>query len=184
MNWLDTETKAILQKQTDPPLAPAKVPEFALVLGRRGADQDRLIRAVCRINDCDRPAAIALLDHPSPLTINADLTDEDATLGQFELVCCEAISAVVRSQVAEEAGRQYLAALLEKISCSPEFRPVTLRIGNVPSTDDEQKFVDQFLGIDLPKLKILGFPCQFTMPAKKARIMRHWAVKAGAQVGN
>lgn len=182
MNWIDSETKAILQRQSEPPLAPPKVAEFALVLGPKGVDRKRLVRAVCRINDCSRSAAIALLSQPSPVTINLDLTEEDATLGQFELVCCEAISAVVRSEVAGEGDRGYLAELLQKISRSPEFQPITLRIDEVPVTEAGRKFVDQFLGMDLVKLRGLGFPRHFTMPAKKARIMKHWAARVGAQV--
>ena len=182
MNWIDTETKAILQRQNEPPLAPSKVAEFALVLGPKGVDRDRLIRAVRRINDCSRSAAIALVGQPSPVTINLDLTEEEATLGQFELVCCEAISAVIRSEVAGEADREYLAELLEQISHSPEFQSTTIRIDDVPMTETGRKFVDQFLGMDLERLKELGFPRRFVMPAKKARIMKHWAERVGAQV--
>jgi len=182
MNWIDTETKAILQRQNKPPLAPSKVAEFALVLGPKGVDRERLIRAVCRINDCSRSAAMALLGQPSPVTINLDLTEEDATLGQFELVCCEAISAVVRSEVAGEADRGYLAELLQKVSRSPEFKPTTIRIDDVPMTEAGRKFVDQFLGMDLERLQELGFPRGFAMPVKKARIMKHWAERVGAHV--
>ena len=182
MNWLDTETKAILQRESEPPLAPAKVAEFALVLGSKGVDRERLIRAVCRINDCGRSAAAALAGRPSPVTINLDLTEEDATLGQFELVCCEAISAVVRSEVAGEADREYLADLLRRISSSPEFQPAAIRVDDVPTNESGQRFVDQFLGLDLKTLRERGFPLRLTMPAKKARIMKHWAARVGAQV--
>jgi len=182
MNWIDTETKAILQRQNEPPLAPSKVAEFALVLGPKGVERERLIRAVCRINDCSRSAAIALLGRPSPVTINLDLTEENATLGQFELVCCEAIAAVVRSEVAGEADRGYLADLLQKVSRSPEFKPITIRIDSVPMNESAQRFVDQFLGLDVKRLSELGFPRRFTIPLKKARIMKHWAARVGAQV--
>lgn len=182
MNWIDTETKAFLQKQVEPPLAPSKVAEFALVLGPKGVDHKRLVRAVCRINDCSESTAVALLRQPSPVTINLDLTEEDATMGQFELVCCEAVSAVVRSEVAAEAERGYLAELLLQISRSPEFRPVTIRIDAVPMTEIGRNFADQFLGIELGRLKELGFPRRFTVPGKKARIMKHWAARVGAQV--
>src|SRR4051812_20831551 len=144
---IDTETKPVLQRQNEPPLAPPKVAEFALVLGTTGVDRERLIRAVCRINDCRRSAAIALLDQPSPVTINLDLTEEEASLGQFELVCCEAISAVVRSEVAAAADRVYPGELLEKISHSPEFQPMTIRLDDVPTTEEGREFLDQFLGM-------------------------------------
>jgi hypothetical protein len=182
MNWIDSETKAILQRQDEPPLSPPKVTEFALVLGSRGVDGERLIRAVCRINACSRSSAIALLSRPSPVTINLDLTEEDATMGQFELVCCEAISAVVRSEVAGEGDREYLAELLQIVSRSPEFQPVTIRIDDVPSTEDGRKFLDQFLGTDLREPRQLDLPRRVTMPAKKARIMKHWATRVGARV--
>jgi hypothetical protein len=116
------------------------------------------------------------------VTINLDLTEEDATIGQFELVCCEAISAVIRSQVAGEADHGYLAELLQKISRSPEFQPVTIRIDEVPLNEAGRKFVDQFLGMDIEKLRDLGFPQRFSVTAKKARIMKHWATRIGAQV--
>jgi len=182
MNWIDTETKAILQRAYDPPLSPPKVADFGLVLGFKGKDQGRLIRAVCRINDCKRAEAIALVSRPSPLTINVDLTEEEATLGQFELVCCEAISAVVRSEVAMEAGHEYLVELFQRISRSPEFQSTIVRIDDVPRTEAGQRFVDQFLGMDLTKLSELGLPRRFRMPVKKARIMKHWASKVGAKV--
>jgi hypothetical protein len=182
MNWLDTETKAILQREDEPRLAPSKVAEFALVLGSKGTDRERLVRAVCRINDCSRLEAVAFLDQPSPVTINSDLTEEEATLGQFELICCEAVSAVVRTEVAEQADREYLEDVLRRVSHSPEFKPTILRINDVPTNESGRRFVDQFLGLGLKNLKELGLPRRFTMPAKKARIMKHWAARVGAQV--
>jgi hypothetical protein len=184
MNWLDTETKALLQRDDQPTLVPAKVSEFALVLGSSGVDKKRLIRAVCRINECDHSTALDLLRQPPPVVINSDLTEEDATLGQFELVCCAAVSAVVRSEVAVEGDREYLSHLLASVSCSSEFRPITIRVDDVPMTEAGQNFADQFLGMDVGRLRELGFPRRFTMPAKKARIMKHWAARIGAKVGN
>jgi len=182
MNWLDTETKAILQRRDEPPLAPPKAAEFALVMTTGGVERERLIRAVCRINDCNRAAALALVGQPRPVTINSDLTEEEAMLGQFELICCEAISAVLRSEVAEQADREYLGDLLRRISQSPEFKLSTVRIDDVPMTESGQRFVGQFLGMELQTLRELGFPRHFAMPTKKARIMKHWASRVGAQV--
>jgi hypothetical protein len=182
MNWLDTQTKAILQREYEPPPSPPKVAEFALVLGSKGVDRERLVRAVFRINDCSRSVALALVGQPLPLTINSDLSEEEATLGQFELVCCEAISAVVRSEVAEHADREYLKDLLQRVSHSPEFEPTTVRIDDVPMTESGQRFVDQFLGLDLTGFRESGFPRRFTMPRKKVRILKHWAARVGAQV--
>jgi len=182
MNWLDTETKAILQREDESRIAPSKVAEFALVLGAGGVDRERQVRAVCRINDCSKAEAIALLAQPSPVVINADLTQEEASLGQFELICCEAISAVVRSEVACEADREYLKTLLAEISRSPEFKITTVQIDSVPATPAGRRFVDQFLGMDLAEFKESKFPYRFRMPAKKARIMMHWALRVEAKV--
>src|ERR1700760_2227511 len=99
MNWLDTETKAILQGEATAKLAPPKVAEFALVLIHKGVERERLVRAVCRINDCNQLQAANLVSRRSPVTIHSDLSEEEATCGQFELICCDAIAAVIRSEV-------------------------------------------------------------------------------------
>jgi hypothetical protein len=153
-----------------------------LVLGYKGVDRQRLVRAVCRINDCGQSQAADLVRRPSPVTINSDLTEKEATFGQFELICCNAIAAVIRSEVAEQAEKAYLQALLRRISHSSEFKPATIRIEEIPVNEAGQKFVDQFLGMNLQALRELGFPRRFTMPMKKARIMEHWAARVGAQV--
>jgi hypothetical protein len=126
--------------------------------------------------------AAALLSRPSPVTINPDLTEEEATFGQFELICCDAISAVIRSEVALGADREYLKDLLQRISHSPEFKATTVRIDDVPVTESGERFTYQFLGLELKQLTELGFPRRFTMPAKKARIMKHWATRVGANL--
>src|SRR5882724_11538934 len=182
MNWLDTETKAILQRVDEPKVAPSKVAEFALVLGYKGVDWKRLVRAVCRINDCNQSQAAELVLRPPPVRINLDLTEGEATFGQFELICCDAISAVIRSEVAAQADREYLQDLLRKISKSPEFVAATVKIEHVPLNEAGQKFVDQFLGMKVQTLRELGFLRRFTMPMKKARILKHWATRVGAQV--
>ena len=89
MNWLDTETKAILQREPEPPLAPPKSGEFALVLIRSGTDHQRLVRAIRRINDCGEGRAVELARAAPPVTINAGLSQEEALFGQFELICCD-----------------------------------------------------------------------------------------------
>jgi hypothetical protein len=182
MNWLDTETKALLQKDDDPKLSPAKVPEFAIVLGDKGADRQRLVRAIRRINDCSISRAEDFAKAYCPVTINSDLTEGEAALGQFEFICCDAISAVVRSEVAERGDKEYLKELLQKVAASYEFKPVKIQIDEVPLNEGGRKFVDQFLGLELQKLRDVGFPRVYLMARKKARIMKHWARKVGAQV--
>ena len=91
MNWLDTQTKEILQKVVEPKLAPPRAAEFTLVLVRQGADHARLIRAIRRINDCEETEAVELLAQRMPVRVNSDLSEGDALWGQFELICCDAV---------------------------------------------------------------------------------------------
>jgi len=107
MNWLDTETKAILQKEDESKLAPPKAAEFALLLIRKGIGHQRLVRAICQINECRESEAIELARLPAPVTI---------------------------------------------------------------------------LGIPLPGPKRRVSRFSVWVPFKKARIMKHWATRVGAQV--
>lgn len=122
MNWLDTETKAILKKEDELKLAPSKAAEFALILLRKGNDERRLTRAISRINDCGESEAAELIRSVLPVTIDPGLTESEALFGQFELICCDAIGAFIRSEVLEQSGESYLRSLFGKVSHSPEFR--------------------------------------------------------------
>jgi len=70
MNWLDTQTKEILQKEHDSKLSPPKVAEFALVLVRKGQDQDRMVHAVSEINYFSGVGRHWSGELPTPITIN------------------------------------------------------------------------------------------------------------------
>jgi hypothetical protein len=182
MNWLDTQTKEILQRVPGQKLAPAKVPEFALVMLKKGRDEERLVRAICRINECSESDAREFARKPTPVTINPDLSEEDALFGQFELVCCDAVSVFVRSEVLEQGDKRYLQSLFEQVLHSSEFAPAKVEVLDVPATESGQKFVDQFLGV-LPQSQ--GFQStklSASVPFKKARIMKHWATRVGARV--
>jgi hypothetical protein len=183
MNWLDTETKAILQRAHEPKLAPPKAAEFALVLIREGTDHQRLIRAIRRINDCNESEAIAMSRLLLPITINPGLTEPEALFGQFELICCDAVAAFVRSEVLlEQDQKDYLQALFQKVLESPEFKPVRIDVLEVPATESGEKFVDQFLGIPLPGQKRRVTRFSLYVPLKKARLMKHWAARVGVQM--
>jgi hypothetical protein len=179
MNWLDTQTKELLQKVRDEKLAPPKTTEFALVLLRKGQDHERLVDAITQINKCNKSDAVVLASRQIPVTINLDLTEEDALWGQFELICCDAISIFLRSEVMEQNDRSYLWPLFEKVLQSSEFKPATVKITEVPETESGEKFVGQFLG-EVPVKRV--FPVTVTMPFKKARIMEHWATRVGASL--
>ena len=67
MNWLDTQTKEILQKVVEPKLAPPKTAEFTLVLVHcNGSDHTRLVRAIRRINECEESEAEKAARHDEP----------------------------------------------------------------------------------------------------------------------
>ena len=181
MNWLDTETKSILWKEHEPKLAPPKAGEFGLVLLRKGADHERMVHAVCRINECTESEAVKLVRPPAPITINPGLTEGEALFGQFELICCDAISAFIRSEVLLEQDQYgYLHTLFQTVLESPEFRPTEVKILEVPMTESGQKFLNQFVGIS--SLDAEKSSMNVLVPFKKARIMKHWAQRVGARV--
>lgn len=181
MNWLDTETKTILQKEHDPKLAPAKVAEFALVLLRKGSDGQRLIRAIRRINKCAEVEARELSTLAVPVVVNPGLIEAEVLFGQFELICCDAISVFVRSEIIMEREEPaYLESLFQKVAQSPEFAPTWIEVLDVPSTDAGEGFADQFLGDMVPDRGRAYISAQ--VPYKKARIMQHWAKRIGATI--
>ena len=124
MNWLDTQTKALLQNVQDKKLAPPNPAEFALGV-RKGPDHQRLVDAIVEINKCSEADAAALASRSVPVTINPDLSEEEALWAQFELICCDAVSIFLRTEIIEQNDRSYLWPLFEKLSESSEFRPTT-----------------------------------------------------------
>lgn len=182
MNWLDTQTKEILQKNHDPKLAPAKAAEFSLVLIHHGTSHQQLIRAICRINECSESEASKLACQPAPLTIHSDLTQEEALFGQFELICCDAIGVFIRSEILEQNDKSYIQTLFQTVQQSPEFMPTKIDVLEIPATESGERFVDQFLGAPLPGQKRRVSRFSVWVPFKKARIMNHWATRIGARI--
>ncbi len=181
MNWLDTETKSILWKEPAPKLAPPKAGEFALVLLKEGKDFKRLVRALQRTNQCTEAQATELACSRLPYIVNHGLTEAEALYGQFELICCDSISAFIRSEIlAGQNDETYLQALLLQILASPEFQPVIAQIESIPNTELGEKFTDQFLGHTFTQSAVYPKPLCITI--KKARLMKHWADRIGAQM--
>ncbi len=92
--WLDTETKAILQRSPPEKLAPPNTATFALVLlAAQGEVRKRLAAAVERVQVETRDQARRVLKQPLPVLIKRGLSYEDALLGQFEFVAlaCAAV---------------------------------------------------------------------------------------------
>ena len=177
MNWLDTRTKALLQNVPDDKSAPPKAAEFALVLLRKGPDRLRMLRAITEINKCSQPEAIALEKQALPVTINLGLREEEALWGQFELICCDAISIFLRSEIVEQNDQSGLSSLYGKFLESAEFKPTRVEILELPGTEAGEKFVHQFLGGPPTRL-----PTTVFAPYKEARIMHHWARRIGGEV--
>jgi hypothetical protein len=182
LEWLDTETKAMLQQAPPEKLAPADTGMFTLVLLQKGNDASRLVRALARILGVSPRQPEVLAARTCPLSIVSSLSLADALLGQFELVCCDSISVFLRDDIVSSGDRHYLNQLYRQFPESPEFKNVAVKVISLPDTVLAQHFVDQFLG-EPNGVVIAGAPshCE-SMMRKKARIMAHWAQKIGAEV--
>ncbi len=180
MNWLDTETKSILCRELEPKLAPPKAGEFDLILLKEGMDFKRLVRALARTNQCTEAEATNLACRRLPYVVSHGLTEAEALYGQFELICCDNISAFFRSGIVSGANMpNHLDALFRNILTSPEFLPVKIDVVSIPQNESGEEFVDQFLGLPFPSK---GSLTDITVHFKKARIMDHWATRIGAKI--
>jgi hypothetical protein len=180
VSWLDPQTRELLERSPPERRAPAKTSEFGLVLLRKPTDQRRLERAIERVNASDTVAAAALALRPAPVFINLDLSYGDALLGQFELICCDAPSAILPSEVLERGDARYLADLFAQVAASEEFRQTSVPIHALPDSEEGARFADQFLGFE--SLASLAWPLELTAPLKKGRIMAQWAERIGGRV--
>ena len=177
-SWLDTETKALLQKSPPKKLAPPDTDAFSLVLlSIYRHDIKREIRAVQRIVQTSHVEARRLLGQPLPVRITEGLTHNDALLGQFELISCNSVSVFIEDVVVNGASQDYLDTLYRQLLSSDEFQEVAVRVVSLPENNQGNKFVDQFIGDELT-----DFPRDLRTLRKKARIMQHWAAKIGGAV--
>ncbi|MBN1909765.1 MAG: hypothetical protein JW818_08500 [Pirellulales bacterium] len=176
-DWLDTQTKAILQG--GPPLkeAPAGVAAYSLVLLTKPPQLEWFRQAIARVLHNTPESWDDAIRRPCPNVLDSALVLEDAMLGQFELICSGAVSVFLRDEVVIGATGSYLDDLYADLLQSPEFAEVMVSVVSLPPGDPGQRFVEQFLGPDPPSL-----PTSLRMPRKKARIMEHWATKIGGDV--
>jgi hypothetical protein len=176
--WLDTETKAILQRSPPEKLAPPDTATFALVLLTvQRASRDRLVAAVERVREVTRDEAAKVLTQPLPAVVKRGLSYEDAVLGQFEFIACDAISIFLADEVVTDAPEGYLGELYADVSHSAEFELVSVRIESMPADAKGREFLNRFVGVLTAQ-----FPLELTGMRKKARIMEHWAAKIGGRV--
>src|SRR5271157_3557955 len=108
-DWLDTQTNAILQGSDPPKIAPSLDADFSLVLLRCGQNRELHRRALSRILEPEKHETIDIvLEKPCPFVIASSLSYESASLGQFELICADSISVILRDDVAFDGELDYL----------------------------------------------------------------------------
>ena len=179
--WLDTETKALLQNAPPEKLAPPGTMGFTLVLLSKTDDVVRLRIAAMKASWL-AAAFNAALTNPCPLALATGLTQDDAMLAQFELACCDSAAVFIRDEVISENDRAYLSGLYSELSSSQEFRPVGIQVHSVPHNDDGRRYLQQFLGSDETSPHCAQIPLHLMVMKKKARIMCYWGRKIGADV--
>ena len=179
--WLDTETKAILQGAPPPKQAPPLAAPFTLVLLTKGQNRERTVRAVNRIVPVAVELPETILEGPCPLVIRTGLAHDDALLGQFELISCDAISVFLRDEVVGEGDPAYLEDLYVTIRWGREFGEESIRVVSVPNDPRGDRFLDQFVGPPGVVRQDLqsGEGLDLRIPRRKAKLMRHWARKIG-----
>jgi len=175
--WLDRETKALLHKGVPVARTGVDVGEYSLVLLAVGEYTGRLVRAAIRVRRCPEGEATDVLRKRLPLVIASGLSFEDALLGQFEFICCDAKAVFVHDEVAHRGSATYLDRLYDRLLQSEEFASVLVEVQAVPDGAEGLRYLEQFLGMRTPLL-----PLRARVPRKKARIMRHWATRIGASV--
>ena len=105
------------------------------------------------------------------------LTEADAKLLQFELICCDTISVFIADGVVATASPEYLARLYTDLIRGEEFATVHIVVDGIPEDVRGARFCEQFFDTQ-PQ----SFPHRTTTTFKKARIMQHWAAEIGAAV--
>jgi len=180
--WLDTETKALLRDPPPDKLAPpdTDMVGFTLVLLSIFHHHNRrLARAFARILRISLMDARIRVGCPLPTPVKPGLSYNDAEVGQFELIACDAISVILDDDVFRGASQPYLNDLYDKMLNSSEFEEVPIRIESIPRTNEGDDFIDQFLSDEDDDIWRTQ---ELIVLRKKARIMQHWAANIGGAV--
>lgn len=176
MNWLDTETKELLQRLPPEKFAPPDTEAFSLILlAAEGADHTALARVVQRLADATEDGTERLVHSQLPICVKQGLSYSDAQIAQFELICCDAISVIVADRVVANAPADYLTDLFAMLRQIDEFELVTVRIDCIPDSPSGREFYDRFFCG--PKPALAG---PIKLMRKKARIMQHWVTQKPA----
>ncbi|MBN2022056.1 MAG: hypothetical protein JW809_04620 [Pirellulales bacterium] len=179
--WLDTETKALLQPALPPKDVATATIGYTLVLLDRGADESLLRRALYRIHPNNESITGRVFESPGPWSLRSELSEAEAMFGQFELICAEAVAVFLRDDVARSGDAAYLGELFGNLTESPEFAWAWL-VFRLPGFDEQGRaFWDQFLGEEPASWAQAEarMPLRLRTRRKKARIMHHWIRKIG-----
>jgi hypothetical protein len=182
--WFDTETKALMAPNPPETLAPPHAAGFSLVMLEAGGDFRRMATALARVRTFTAGTIRTVLARPCPNILCHSISHADALLGQFEMVCCDAVVVFIADGVIRTTRDGYLTELYAWLRESHEFEKLPVEVRAVPDTSEGVQFLLQFLGwlpgeADAPERRL---PLKTTMLRKKARIMRHWAEKIGAEM--
>lgn len=169
-DWLDTETRAMLYPEPPEKVVQVGIESYSLLLLHQGADGPRIAEVVAAIQDCFPP----LLDR-FPFVIGSEMELEDALAGQFAFACCDCVTAFVRDELIKNAAASVFRQLHSEIMQSREFQSIEVEVSEIPQTEAARRFCWQFFGM-ATGLKI---PAVIRTYRKKARMMEHWAPKAG-----
>ena len=175
--WLDTETAAILSGTPPRKLAPARAAGFSLVMLAEGADPLRTAEALRRIPRVAEEELAACERRECPFVVVSGLTEADALLGQFELICADCISVFIQDEVVRGADSRYMADLYSRLLESPEFEQVRVVVRFLPPGEAARQYLAQFVSKNQGEEVFGG-----VMSRKKARIMQHWGIKIGATI--
>jgi hypothetical protein len=111
-----------------------------------------------------------------PLVVRRNLSFSDALVVQFELICADAVSVILRDEVVRFAEPDYLSGLYRDLRQADEFAPVKVQLPTVPLDENGKAFLRQFFG------QVLGVDQTHTVCRKKARIMSYWAAQMGVAI--
>ena len=172
-DWLDRETRSILQPSFPKSATAIAVEGYSLLLIRPGGDRNRLGEFVSEL----RANHVANLSRIKNVVVQ-QLTLEEALAAQLTLSCCDCVSAFVSDTIIFDDNAVYLARLCDAVQSSPEFKETEVIIKSMSDDPLARKFCWQFLGMAIGH----KFPMTVSVFQKKARLMRHWAARCGVDL--
>jgi len=147
VEWLDTQTKALLQRAAPEKMSPPDTATFSLVLlAIERQKHNRVVQTLCQIFGVSLGTAHHILDilaNEQPKVLKHGLSYPDALMGQFDLVCCDCISVFLADEVVEQAPKNYLSDLYSQLRQSSEFEIIHVRIESIPKNQQGEAFLSK-----------------------------------------